>query len=377
MRLALLLGLIFCCYCLPAQNFTNETCGTKDTKDPYFDREEFLSFQKEKAQNPQPKNIINLPLAIRIVRRSDGTGGLPTSEIEEIMDSLNARFQGSNLLFYQCGDPAFVDVNVFYDFDRDLYADSLVTYNIPDVINVYFISKIINGASFLCGYASFPWNTQEYVVVKNDCALNGSTLAHEIGHYLGLWHTHTTINGTEYADGSNCVFAGDELCGTPADPTLGTRNVDTTCTYTGTTKDANGDFYTPDPTNIMSYSRKACRTYFSQDQFDRMEFYRERFRSELTCQAATGLENQEFLTGLRLHPNPAFDKIRLEFTPEKSAPIQIELLDIFGRKIRGHTFAVNQGPFAFDMKIRSLSSGIYYVRFIQENRQQLVKFVKS
>lgn len=329
--------LLFLLYLLltPAftQNQANEFCGTIESKDPTFDPIAYQKFLEKKKGEVAEKNIINLPLAIRIVRRSDGTGGLPEAEIDEIMDSLNVRFANSNFQFFQCDDPQFVDVNVFYDFDRDLYADSLVTYNIPDVINVYFISKIINGASFLCGYASFPWNNQEYVVVKNDCAMNGSTLAHEIGHYLGLYHTHTTINGVEYADGSNCIFAGDELCGTPADPTLGSGNVDINCLYTGTSKDGNGDSYTPDPTNIMSYSRKACRTYFSPDQFTRMEFYYDRFRNNLACQSATGIANETFLSDLELYPNPASSFLKLSFETPSPAFYELKVFDLLANEL--------------------------------------------
>jgi hypothetical protein len=111
---------------------------------------------------------------------------------------------------------------LFFNFDRSLYADSLVTYNVPNVINIYFINTILNDDVTLCGYASFPWNEkeQEYVVIKNSCAMNGSTLAHEVGHYLGLWHTHTTTNGPELVNGANCKIAGDELCDTPAERAL-------------------------------------------------------------------------------------------------------------------------------------------------------------
>ena len=378
MKKALLLLLsCFLIYPIFAQNQQDQFCGTIESKDPTFDPLAFQKFLKEKEGGAREKNIINLPLAIRIVRRSDGTGGLPVAEIEEIMDSLNVRFANSNFQFFQCGDPQFVDVNVFYDFDRDLYADSLVTYNIPDVINVYFISKIINGASFLCGYASFPWNNQEYVVVKNDCAMNGSTLAHEIGHYLGLYHTHTTINGVEYADGSNCVFAGDELCGTPADPTLGSGNVDINCQYTGTSRDGNGDPYAPDPTNIMSYSRKACRTYFSPDQFSRMEFYYDRFRSNLACQTATSLENESFLSALKLYPNPVSDKLQLQFESPSLKAFTFSICDLLGNELEIFERKGASGSIKEIISTEHLSSGIYYLSIVQDGKREVRKFVKE
>lgn len=378
MKKALLLLLsFFFLYPSFAQTQQDQFCGTIETKDPTFDPIAFQKFLKEKEEGAREKNIINLPIAIRIVRRSDGTGGLPVAEINEIMDSLNVRFANSNFQFFQCDDPQFVDVNVFYDFDRDLYADSLVTYNIPDVINVYFISKIINGASFLCGYASFPWNNQEYVVVKNDCAMNGSTLAHEIGHYLGLYHTHTTINGVEYADGSNCVFAGDELCGTPADPTLGSGNVDINCQYTGTSRDGNGDTYTPDPTNIMSYSRKACRTYFSPDQFTRMEFYYNRFRSNLACQTATSIENEVFLPSLELYPNPASSRLNIRFESSSSQVYKFHILDLLGKELINKDLRSIGGKVEEVIPLAGLSTGIYYLSIVHEGKREIHKIVKE
>ncbi|MEL6253882.1 MAG: T9SS type A sorting domain-containing protein [Bacteroidota bacterium] len=355
----------------------DKSCGTIESQDPYFEPVAYQKFLEKKKGQPHTKNVINLPLAIRIVRRSDGTGGLPVAEINEIMDSLNVRFAYSNFQFFQCGDPQFVDVNVFYDFDRNLYEDSLITYNIPDVINVYFISKIINGASFLCGYASFPWNNQEYVVVKNDCAMNGSTLAHEIGHYLGLYHTHTTINGVEYADGSNCVFAGDELCDTPADPTLGYGNVDTVCQYTGNSRDGNGDSYTPDPTNIMSYSRKECRTYFSPDQFRRMEFYYDRFRKNLTCQTATNIENEVFLSALELFPNPVLTHLQIRFESSSTQAFEFQIIDLLGSEIISEEVRSIGGKVEEVISLAGLSSGIYYLSIVHKGKREIHKFVKE
>lgn len=82
---------------------------------------------------------------------------------------------------------------------------------------------------------------------------NGAVLAHEIEHIYGLRHTHH--NGDELVDGSNCTVAGDKFCDTPADPGLNYSDVNTSCIYTGTQTDANGDTYVPEVANVMSYSR--------------------------------------------------------------------------------------------------------------------------
>ena len=51
---------------------------------------------------------------------------------------------------------------------------------------------------------------------------------------------------------------------------LSSSNVNSSCVYTGSSSDGCSVTYAPSPTNIMSYSRKACRTTFSQGQLDRI-----------------------------------------------------------------------------------------------------------
>ena len=57
--------------------------------------------------------------------------------------------------------------------------------------------------------------------VRNDRYAT-STVAHEMGHCLGLYHTHNGTgdnNGTpELVNGSNSSTAGDYITDTPADP---------------------------------------------------------------------------------------------------------------------------------------------------------------
>jgi hypothetical protein len=75
------------------------------------------------------------------------------------------------------------------------------------------------------------------------------------------------MNGVELVDGSNCATDGDQLCDTPADPTLECDSTDPGynvtaypgCGYFGTETDPNADSYSPDTHQFMSYSCKLCR----------------------------------------------------------------------------------------------------------------------
>ena len=123
-----------------------------------------------------------------------------------------------------------------------------------------------------------------------------STLSHEIGHALGLLHTHhwekwrgipfVRRRLIEPIDHSRrqlrfipprnvrlCSVNGDALCDTPADPRLTDRFTFPACVYTGTQTDPWGDRYdnppagsgVPDPTNIMSYGGQ-CRLTLTREQ---------------------------------------------------------------------------------------------------------------
>ena len=120
-----------------------------------------------------------------------------------------------------------------------------------------------------CGAATFPWATFpphddfQGIIIKNTCATGPALLAHEMGHYFSLYHTHMTVYGVECPDGSNGDVAGDMLVDTPADPKLSGRVDYQTCVYIGTVPPPDGcdpDVpYDPDPSNIMSYAPAHCQ----------------------------------------------------------------------------------------------------------------------
>lgn len=110
---------------------------------------------------------------------------------------------------------------------------------------------------------------------------NTSTLAHEMGHCFGLYHTFENIpviggeeNVARSGDCKDCEDDGDYLCDTQADrdPISGTF-ISNDCTYTGARKDECGTILLMELQNIMSYGFRPCRRRFTAGQGNRARSY--------------------------------------------------------------------------------------------------------
>ena len=278
------------------QNKVEPVCGTIATPEsiaylksikPQLEKYEQEYFKLASLQNRSATPINSIPIKAHIIRTSAGTGGLSVSDLNNAMDNMNAFYANAFMEFFLCDGINYIDDDNFYDFETDDEGSLTSANNVSGLINIYFsdfVKSSGNGVS-LCGYAYSPGGA-DVILMKNTCATNGSTLPHEVGHFFSLIHTHGSSNTfltKELVDGSNCDIEGDLICDTPADPQLSSSNVNVTCIYTGTTTDANGDTFAPNPNNIMSYSRKECRTYFSPQQFARIYATFQNTRNNFSC----------------------------------------------------------------------------------------------
>ena len=228
-----------------------------------------------------------VPVSFHVVRRSDGTGGLCENRLARALEDANRAFLPVNLEFCRVGPTFYIgDDGLWRDIDTRAELDRLRSIDpLADAVNVYFTSHVETEADVWCGYASFPGEVVQGIVMDNDCtgrSSNPATFPHELGHVFNLFHTHETAFGVECVDGSNCEQAGDLLCDTPADPEL-SDDVNENCHYAdGPAGPCAGDPpYAPDTANLMSYSRFVCRDRFTPQQIDRMLSTLQDLRPEL------------------------------------------------------------------------------------------------
>ena len=187
---------------------------------------------------------------------------------------LNELFEPINLSFRICEETLIPEYNWnLLDMEPDIETgldeeiEMRSQYFQENVINVYYVEEIRNlpgPVPFPAGYAYFPGGLDIIVLTKSGGEL---TLAHEMGHFFGLYHTFEGA-GTELVDGSNCETTGDYVCDTPAD----INGVSQDCIYADPSTDPNGDYYTPYLSNIMSYYGD-CVFEFTGGQYNRMAWH--------------------------------------------------------------------------------------------------------
>jgi hypothetical protein len=254
--------------------------------------EEYRQLASRSGKSSNSKNtsvpVINsIPIKAHIIRASNGTGGLNPHDLYNAIDNLNSIYAHAFLEFFLCDGINYINNDDFYShFEKSKETDLTNGNYTAGVINIYFTDYVeISHGNSLCGYAN-TFGGSDVIVLKNSCTTNGTTLAHEMGHFFSLLHTHGTSNSvltTELVDGSNCDTDGDQICDTPADPQLSHTNVDSNCKYTGNGTDANGESFAPDTSNIMSYSRSSCKSRFSPQQLARIYAFYKSARNYFEC----------------------------------------------------------------------------------------------
>lgn len=211
----------------------------------------------------------------------------------------------------------------------------------------------------------------------------GGTFTHELGHYLGLYHTFH--NSFWYL--GECQFAHDEtigdLCGdTPLDWTL-PISVEQCDDGTRFCFDGGEDLLAQTE-NYMFYNQDSCTNMFSLDQRVRMRACLAGIRSELVSEANLGMtgiacgpitpvhvvpkvQGEIFLT-----PNPAREELWIKGPDGASMSGQVFILSADGRRVG----EVVTGPFPIRLDVHGLPPGMYIVQGILGGTTVARTFIK-
>ena len=248
------------------------TCGTPNPSQAEIDavNARLAAAGSLRSVLPSHHQEVLIPVAWHVIH-SGSTGMLSSAEIADSIDVLNdayGRLTGGADQGFQ-----FVLVDTDYTNNSTWYNDCDVSsvetqmktalrQGNEATLNVYSCGMTGSG---LLGWATFPWSyasnpKMDGVVVLQSSLPGGSaapfnlgdTGTHEVGHWMGLYHTFQ----------GGCAAPGDSVSDTPdeASPASGCPTGRNTCSTAGN-----------DPIdNFMDYSDDACMNKFTAGQNSRM-----------------------------------------------------------------------------------------------------------
>ncbi len=246
-------------------------------------------------------SIYRIPVVVHVIQRNNGTGFIPDSMIHSQIDVLNEDFRAkpgtlgapgydTGIEFYLAtedpsGNPT---TGITRHTNNTWYSDggnywSTLAWDTNRYLNIY----TNNGGGALGYVPDIPQgnivgqNRDRVVMLWETVGRNapigppynlGRTTTHEVGHYLGLYHTF------DGGCSGSCNTGGDLICDTnpEAQPNFGCGS-STSC---GSSDPVN---------NYMDYSDDSCMNQFTYEQALRMRCTLEHWRSQLwtRCELAT------------------------------------------------------------------------------------------
>jgi len=253
------------------------------------------------AAEYDPSNgIFRVPCVVHVIRNNDGSlGDIPESRVISGIRILNEDFKalaGTNgengtdcqIEFYLAevdpdGNPTngitFSNNTTWYN-DGGSYWNSLA-WDPNRYMNIYTTtaSGALGYVPFLPANGNVGGNEDRVVVLWESYGEGapigppynlGRTLTHEVGHYLGLFHTFNGGCGS-----GSCYNSGDTICDT---------SPQNNSTFGCTGSSCSG---TPPDDNYMDYSDDQCMEKFTPEQARRMRCTLLNWRQELADQGPT------------------------------------------------------------------------------------------
>ncbi len=229
-------------------------------------------------------NPVSITVNFHVIRSSTGSGDVSDTRLNSQIATLNAAYNGRGFTFVR-GTTDRTNNSTWYTMQPGTTAEQQAKYhftgmaaNNPNYVLNFYTAAPGGG---LLGWATFPWNLagnprMDGVVVLHSSVNGGSaapynlgdTGTHEVGHWLGLYHTFQGGCGT-----GNNTTSGDRVSDTWAEASAasGCPTGRDTCSYSGL-----------DPiTNFMDYTTDSCMNTFTSGQANRMVSMAATYRPKL------------------------------------------------------------------------------------------------
>jgi hypothetical protein len=224
------------------------------------------------------------PVKVFVVIFADNDGSnvaVTETEVLRQMDNMQSFYAPRNICFILTGITQ-VNSTDLNSQDTDSETGELSPYLRSNNITIFVHASLFSASDGSWNGFAYDIPNTFLSIVRSaiNSTTNLSTLAHEMGHCFGLYHTfqartdgnNNVIRENRARSGGckNCDTEGDILCDTDAD-----RNIDdvevgaTSCNYLGSATDACGSSLLMTTTNIMTYGRRSCRDNFTSGQGSR------------------------------------------------------------------------------------------------------------